>query len=647
MTAADDAWASIAAWAGAGMVVAAVTIWLGGRFLNVRLRPVRVAASFVIGGLLGYTLLGVFVVRDVWHWHYGVIFLAFTVLSVLATLAGLEMLLGRARSFRPLSMGRAATERLRDARRYVEISRIIAQHGLAGVFRGRQDAVGRDAVLGRALASALEQAGTTFVKVGQVFAARTDLLSDPFRRELARLHDNVGPIPSTEVRAVILDELGEAGQALASSIVDQPIAAASIAQVHAARLADGTTVAVKVQRPGIRAQIERDLVILDRLACRLEGTARWAKDAGLTAFVDSFGRALRDELDFTVEAANRAAISAAIPSGGPVRAVRVYPELSGERVLVMEYVRGLPLTETSPGLDPSQRRSLARGLLDELLRQILDDGLFHADPHPGNVLLEQAHTLVLLDFGSVGRLDQQSRSALLTALLAVDRQNPSLLADSLLSLCLNPGDIDRATLETGLRLYLQRHLGQHQELDVTAVQGIFEIAAAHDVTLTPELGAVMRAIAVLDGTLKHLDPTFDLLAEAKRALGTRAIPTARGIRDQLASEAMSLLPVLRRLPRHADQLARSLENGRISVRTRILADPEDRRYIEGLLHLSLMTVLVVASGLMGVALLAIPGGPTILPRVELYDVMGFGLLFAGSILLLRVLVSFASKKDKP
>src|SRR5690606_8694031 len=122
---------------------------------------------------------------------------------------------------------------------------------------------------------------------------------------------------------------------------------------------------------------------------------------------------------FTVEAANQAAIASTIPFDGPVRAVHVYPELSSERVLVMEHVKGTPLSETPPELDHSQRRDLARALLNEVLRQIFDDGLFHADPHSGNVLLESAHTLVLLDFGSVGRLDQQSRHALLTALLAV------------------------------------------------------------------------------------------------------------------------------------------------------------------------------------------------------------------------------------
>ena len=317
-----------------------------------------------------------------------------------------------------------------------------------------------------------------------------------------------------------------------------------------------------------------------------------------------------------------------------------YRPLCTAGVLVMERLDGWPLAAIDARTPADVRAALARSLLDCLLRQVMLEGTFHADPHPGNVLLLADGRLGLLDFGSVGRMDAGLRTALQRLLLALDRGDPAGLADALLEVVERPGELDEPRLERMLGRFLARHTGPGITPDVTMFTDLFRIVSEHGLAVPPEIAAVFRALATMEGTLTQLAPGFDIVAEARRFAGEQLTAqfSPDVLRKTAADELIALLPVLRRLPRRIDRIGGALEAGRLSVNVRLLADPADRRYLTGLLHQVILVALAATSGIMAVLMLGLHGGPAITNAVTLYAFFGYCLLVIAAILALRVLV---------
>ncbi|MER7616177.1 ABC1 kinase family protein [Nonomuraea wenchangensis] len=559
----------------------------------------------------------------------------------------------------PLELLRSVRGRVSRARRYSQITRIAIKHGLGPYLRGRgerlEDRPGK-VRLARSLRQALDEGGVTFVKLGQVLSTRRDLLPAEFVEELGRLQDQVVPAPWAQIEPVLVAELGAPVDEVFAAFDRTPLAAASIGQVHAARLPGGEDVVVKVRRPGIGRVVAKDLDIVRRLAATLESRTRWGRSLGLRDLAEGFAAAIREELDFRVEAVNMAAVTAPQPPGGAESGAeggaesgpRVrYPvpmtALCTEQVLVMRRLSGRPVTDAAPEDGPR----LARDLLDCLLRQILVDGVFHADPHPGNLMLLDDGALGLLDFGSVGRLDAAVRSALQRFLLAMDRQDPLGVTDALLEVVPRPEDIDEAALERALGQFMARHLGPGMD-SVQMFTDLFRIVTAYGLSVPPEVAAVFRALATLEGTLVRLSPGFDLIGEARafagRHIAERSEPAA--VRETLTQELAALLPMLRRLPRRVERIASAAEHGRLAFNVRLLADERDRRYVTGLLHQVLLTVLGATSGVMAVMLLGNDGGPQLMPGTTLYHLIGYNLLGISAILTLRVLAPIFRRRPE-
>lgn len=263
-----------------------------------------------------------------------------------------------------------------------------------------------------------------------------------------------------------------------------------------------------------------------------------------------------------------AAASATPGSPSSVRLPALHPQLCTQRVLVMERLDGLPLDAAGPVIDARglDRQVLARTLLGCLLRQIMLGGVFHADPHPGNILLLDDNRLALLDFGSVGRLDALLRSALQQFLLAVDRGDPAGLYDALLEIVVRPDDLDEQRLQRGLGQFMARHLNPGATLDVQLFTNLFRLVASYDLMVPPEVAAVFRSLATLEGTLAELAPGFDIVAESRAfaaaQLTSQLQPTS--LRQAASDELPTLLPVLRRLPRRVDRITGALERGRLA-----------------------------------------------------------------------------------
>ncbi len=537
--------------------------------------------------------------------------------------------------------------RIARTKRYLQILRIAVRHGLGPYLRGRrrpgrENAAGQ-ADLARSLRLALDEAGVTFVKLGQVLSTRSDVIPASVAQELSRLQDQVSPAPWPEIEAVLTEELGAPPTQVFADFSTEALAAASVAQVYAARL-DEVQVVVKVQRPGIASVVERDLDIVQRLARMLERNTDWGRSMGVRALAEGFADAMREELDFTVEAGNMASVAAgrAVTENHDIVVPELYAKFCSRRVLTMQRLDGIGLGTAAAsiaerGLDAAR---LAKVIFECLLGQVAIDGVFHADPHPGNFMLLADGRIGMLDLGSVGRLDPSTREALQRFLLAVDHGDPVAATDALLEIVYRPDVIDEQSLERAVGQFMARHLGAGAALGPAMFNDLFKIITAHELGVPPEVAAVFRALATVEGTISRIFPGFDLVAASRQFAAAhvtdRLAPDA--LRRTATEELATLLPMLRRLPRRIDRIAAAAESGRLGLNVRLFADERDRRHITGLLHQTLLAILGATAGLMAVLLLGTPGGPKVTESISLYQLFAYNLLVVCAVLVLRVLV---------
>ena len=624
------------------------------RLLGVRLGLIRTLLAAVLALLLAHPLVDAMLPRPA-EADPGTallfLFLAVCCASLIAmvVLVVAEAIVPDGSLPGPVELWHGWRNRVARTRRYSQILRIAVRHGLGRFLRGQRYA-GLDSAtsrreLARSVRRALDAGGVTFVKLGQQLSTRRDLLPAEFVEELTNLQDHAAPVPWEDVRAVLTAELGRPVDEVFAAIDPEPLAAASVAQVHAGRLPDGSEVVVKVQRPGIARSAERDLDIVNRLAQTLEARTNWGRSLGLRHLAAGFAEALREELDFTIERDNMRAVAAALQTS-PARGVRVpepHAHLCSARVLVMERLGGTPLGSAEKvlaALGADQRQKIATTLLETVLDQVLVHGLFHVDLHPGNVLVEDDGALELLDLGSVGRLDGSTRSEIGRLMAALGRGDSLATTDALLELVDRPERVDERELERAIGVLIVRYASPGSTSGTAAFTDLFRLVTSYGLGVPPQVAAIFRTLATLEGTLTTIDPGFDLVGQARdagRGLMVEALEPGR-LRQSFEDELASLLPVVRRLPRRIDRIADTVEHGRFSVHIRLFADPQDRRVVTDLLHQALLTVLGAAAGVTGVMLLRTGGGPEVTSSLELFTLLGYALFIASVVLVLRVLI---------
>ena len=497
--------------------------------------------------------------------------------------------------------------------------------------------------LGRALRGTLEEAGGAFVKFGQFLSTRPDLVPEEITTELAGLQDDVAFESPDGIDEVLRAELGSDPHDVFAEFDSTPIAAASIGQVHRARLVTGERVVVKVQRPGVRKTVERDLDIARRLSHVVEQRTPWGEDLGVVELTNGFSDSLMEELDFRVEATNVTTVGEFLEGDPHVRVPAVHEPLSSGRVLVLDWMDGIPLRSADPlieerGLD---RPALARALLKTMLGQIMVGGVFHADPHPGNILVRADGTLALIDFGAVGRIDSLQQAALTRIVLAIGQRDPRQLRDALLDIATVRTAIDEDLLERALGQFLVQRLGRGMRPDARLFGDLLNLLIDFGLSFAPAIGGVFRALITLDGSLSRLDPGFNLVdettTEAGRWVGKQVVPDS--LSEALVGETLSLIPVLRRLPRRIDRIAGSAERGDFSVNVRLFADDRDARVLNRLVNRALLIVIAAAVGLISTLLLGVPEGPELTPSVNLMEALGYLGLGISVLLFLRAFVA--------
>lgn len=523
------------------------------------------------------------------------------------------------------------TLKLGHVSRYGELARLLLAH--RGVLRG--DAPERDpdgAALqqdAEKLVAQLQGMGPTYVKLGQLLSSRVDLLPSAYTDALRCLQDHADPVPFDVVRQIAEEELGVRLSAVFTRVDRVPLGSASMAQVHRALLRDGRVVAVKVQRPGIRSQILDDMDVISELAATFDEHLGSARRAGLVAMVDEFRRALLEELDYRHEAANLRLLGEVVRPYDRLETPDPVEELSSARLLVMTLVEGVNVGGLEPTSVPEEEGGVLVGqLFKAYLDQILVRGLYHADPHPGNVVLTVDRRLALLDVGMTGRLSPALREALVRMLVALGEARGTAVAAALERAGERLEDFDRNGFQRDVSALVAT-------VDGTAVQAmevgrqlaeLAKIALANGLRPAPELSMVGKTLLNLDDVARRLAPAYEPTAAIREhaAAVTRDQLLSAASPSRLVSAALDAKELAERFPDRMNRLLESLADGRIHIRVEGMDEREIMRSVQKLANRA-AAGLAVAAFLLAAAIFSVSAhGP------QWWGVSAFTVAFLGA-----------------
>jgi len=475
----------------------------------------------------------------------------------------------------------------KNIKRLRQILRVLAKHGF-GYLVDKLNAEQR--VLGRLLTSfqpirkrqflhmvepvrlrtALEELGPTFIKFGQVLSTRPDLLPPEFCREMEKLQDNVPACHFCDMEGQVETELKRPISDIFSSFSSGPMAAASLAQVHRARLKDGRRVVVKVLRPGIEELVANDLEILAFLASKVEQYVEESRAYNLMGMVRELKKSLARELDFNIEAANAQRFREMFADDPTVYIPQVFLEQSGARVLTMEEIQGIKITDmealAAAGLD---RPTIAVNGANAYLKQIFGKGFFHADPHPGNLFVLKENRVVFLDFGMTGRLHPHIKSQIIKILHGIIHGDMAMMSEAAAALGTTDEHTDFRSLELELSDFVDRnYVASLKDIRVGEnFAQLMNILTGNKVKLAPELFLLARTLMTIEGVGKRLDPEFNLIELLepfiKQLLKERHSP--RKIAQDLMKFMGWAYNFIIALPRDMREIVTKLKKGKLHI----------------------------------------------------------------------------------
>jgi len=629
------------------LIVFVIAVSFGaGRVLGVRRGFLRAAGSGVVGTVAGLAVAATLLRNDADVTAADVLLTAFgfAVLAAMIISVALEAVL-RPRRARRGSLRTRVRSFLTVGGRLWEVVRIARRHGLAGPRLASRAALSSPEGALR-IRRFLEDCGGMFVKFGQIASTRSDLLPAPVIEALADLQAGVRTVPTAQIRERIAEELAVPVAEVFADFDDEPLAAASIGQTHLAQLRDGEPVVVKIRRPGIEVSVARDSAVLrwaSRTAARRSAAVR---SLGLVPLADELIRSIDGELSYLTEASNARALAAATTDPG-IRIPGVHTELSTDGVLVLERVVGRSIADTA-AVDATgvSRTELANRLLGTFLSQVMTAGVFHADPHPGNILIDAEGALWLIDFGAVGIIDPVTMEALQLMAAGLATRQPALISRALRPLAGAAGDSIRPqALEAEISRVLsaQMHAGG---FDPRSMQDIIAIMQHQGIPVPPTLTLLGRALVTLEATLRVLDPHVDLATAAAGHLGAVVDLSPEGTQDVVRKELVRNLPTLRALPGLVEDVALQLRSGNTRFQVDAFSGPGSRTV--GHWFDRATFALVASVGLLASALMLV--GATIAPEgsaTGTLTAVGYIGLVVSSVMLMRVVAQILRREAEP
>ena len=522
--------------------------------------------------------------------------------------------------------------------RLSEIAQVAAKHGFGYVFQRNRltdllpgdarNGSGPPSNRGRHLREMLDELGPTFVKFGQLLSTRPDLLPPDVIVELRRLQDDVRPFPVSEVERIVQEDLGLTLEQLFLDFDEQPVAAASIGQVHRATLPNGQRVAVKVQRPGAPRQVEADIALLHQAARLAKDRVRALDFMDPTAIVDEFARSIRGELDYRLEARNAESFRRNFARDPNVRVPRVYPRYSGGRVVTLELLEGTQLADLSfDELPTDERRALAYRIVETWMAMIFRHGFFHGDPHPANILVLEGGTIGLVDFGQVGRLSEDDLGKLTRLFVDVASERIEMLPHRLAALGVRYPKEREEELVDGLRdLYARYYGATLSEIDpLQAMREVLGLIHTLGLHLPPRFVLLDKAIATLGSVSTELYPSLNVFEVARPYARELVLDRyrPRQVATRARKHSLKLAQVVADAPYQVHDLLEQVRDGQIEVGF-VHKGLDDLLHRIDVVFNRLVMALVVTGGLIGSSLIGIfaESGPFIL-GVHFLSVAGF------------------------
>ncbi len=480
----------------------------------------------------------------------------------------------------------------------------------------------------------LEDLGPTFIKLGQLLSARADLLAVEYIRELEKLQDNVPPFSFQKVQEIIPMELGHPIEEIFAGFDPEPLAAASIGQVHRAVLKSGREVAVKIRRPEIDKVLTTDIEILHDLARLADRHAPLRDIYSFRDLVEEFEQIVTEELDFTREGRHAETFQKNFRDDPNIYIPTVFWEYTTHKVLTMEYVEGVKLTEPDDlarlGVD---RRKIARLLADALLRQILIDGFFHADPHPGNLAALPGDRLMFMDFGIVGRLDENLKEKIGDLVLGLVNRSTHQVARAIREMGVLPPNVDRNAFYYDVDKMREKYYDvPFRELRLAdPVNDVIDIAFRHRIRIPTQITMLAKALVTAEGVSRQLDPELSI-AEIAKPLSRRLLArrlSLRGLRRSLLENFTDYHRLFTQLPRRLEQILDLASTGQLKVHAH---NPETDRILS---RISVLVNRLVLSILLGSLIV---GSSWLIGRE---DVVFWGISVAQLLFMLGVIFGLA------
>lgn len=471
---------------------------------------------------------------------------------------------------------------IRHSKRYQEIVNTFMKNGLSHLLY-RIGLTGRKKVLpeeeptdidpnlknfGKKLRLSLQELGPTFIKLGQIASTRRDIVPEVVAKELEKLQDDVQSFSHEQVEEIFQEEFGKTSDEMFHNFAKTPLATASIGQVHLAHLPTGEEVAIKIQRPNIKETMETDLDILFHIARLIEEKTKWGKTYRILDMMDEFSTSLRNELDYLMEGRNAERISKQFMNDPTIHIPTIYWDYTSKKILTMEMVHGIKVNHIGQlDIEGYDRKLIAERIAHSLFTQVLDYGFFHGDPHPGNIYILPQNVISYLDFGMVGRLNDQMKYHFASLLIAVQQNSAEQMIETFREMEL----LDHVVKTNALHRDLEILLAKYYDAALTDISlgqllvDIFTIAYRHQVEIPTDITVLAKAILTVEEIVEQLDPTFSIM-KAIEPFGIKIMQERyhpRTILRHILEDAIDDMETLRQLPRNIQDVTTTINKGRL------------------------------------------------------------------------------------